>query len=65
MRPETLEILEQLIQLTEAVRRELTGLTEQYERDRLRDAANELRSVRSALAPKIAAFQAARQRDKR
>lgn len=63
MNPMMLPALQMLIELTEAIKKDLTGLTEQYERDQLRDATEHLRAVRSSLAPKMAALEAAKQRD--
>lgn len=65
MNPAMLVALQEMIALADAIRGDLKGLTEQYERDQLRDAMEHLRAARSSLAPKIDALLAAKQRDGR
>lgn len=60
-----LHVLENMTGLLGELRASLVGQTEQYERDKLREATEALRSCKSALEPKVAALRVAKQRDGR
>lgn len=60
-----LQMLDDIIALIGQLRDSLKGQNEQYERDALRQAQENLRSARSRLEPKVSALAAAKQRDGR